>query len=51
MFYNYVGIEYVLICDSRCKKLLEIKIDKKPFSEPYVESICEKAGQKRNALS
>ena len=46
-----VIVENVLIPDSNCKKLLEIKINEQLFFEPHVEPLCKNASQKLNALS
>ena len=44
-----VGDTYVT--NSKCEKLLGIKIDNKLSFEPHVDSLCRKASQKLNALS
>ena len=44
-----VGDSYVT--NSKCEKLLGIKIDNKLSFEPHVDSLCKKASQKLNALS
>ena len=47
----YSNVEGSEISNSKCKKLLEIKIDAKLLFDSHVKSMCKKASQKLNALS
>ena len=46
-----INVENNQITNSKCEKLLGIKIDHKLTFNAHIEEICKKAGQKINALS
>ena len=46
-----INVENNEITNSKCKKLIEIKIDHKLTLNTHIDEICKKAGQKMNALS
>ena len=46
-----INVENNQITNSKCKKLLGIKIDHKLTFNAHIDEICKKAGQKMNALS
>ena len=48
---RYLNVEGSEISNSKCKKLLEVKIDPKLLFDSHVKSMCKKASQKLNAFS
>ena len=48
---RHLNIGEIEISNSKCEKLLGIKIDSKLMLDSHVKSLCTKAGQKLNALS
>ena len=46
-----INVENNQITNSKCEKLLGIKIDQKLTFTAHINEICKKAGQKMNALS
>ena len=46
-----INVENNQITNSKCEKLLGIKIDHKLTFNAHIDEICKKAGQKMNALS
>ena len=46
-----INVENNQIINSKCEKLLEIKIDHKLTFSAHIDEICKKAGQKMDALS
>ena len=48
---RHLNVGEVEISNSKCEKLLGIKIDSKLMFDSHVKSLCKKASQKLNALS
>ena len=48
MEYNQIKLGNKTITNSKCEKLLGIKIDKELNFNEHVQSLCEKASQKIN---
>ena len=48
---RHLNVGEIEISNSKCEKLLGIKIDSKLMFDSYVKSLCKKASQKLNALS
>ena len=46
-----INVESNQITNSKCEKLLGIKIDRKLTFNAHIDKICKKAGQKMNVLS
>ena len=46
-----INVENNQITNSKCEKLLGIKINHKLTFNAYIDEICKEAGQKMNALS
>ena len=46
-----INVDNNQITNSKCQKLLGIKIDHKLTFNAHIDEICKKAGQKMNALS
>ena len=46
-----INVENNQITNSKCEKLLEIKIDHELISNAHIDEICKKAGQRMNTLS
>ena len=46
-----INVENNQITNSKCEKLLGIKINHKLTFNAHIDEICKKAGQKMNALS
>ena len=47
---GHLNIEEIEISNSKCKKLLVIKIDSKRMFDSHVKSLCKKASQKLKEL-
>ena len=48
---RHLNVEKIEIRNSKCEKLLGIKIDSKLMFDSHVKFLCKKASQKLNALS